>query len=268
MNHQTSKLSMIPLAARVCLALCVASWVHGASSAAAAPGSVNENWLAVVQQQIADEEYFVTWQERTLLDDIEAAWHAPNRAHDFRSYFTERGIRVVPRTETENPWEWGLALVSYGRGERDMALESAAPAPARNRIEYNRSSLDEWFVNSSKGIKHGFTLYGPPQPSQDDPVHLTLVLGGNLTPIFSTDRQAIDFRSPEGICVMRYAGLTVNDATGRLLPAWMAGNEERGLRTLRIYLDDREAVYPVTVDPIATSAAWTVNGGQVDAEFG
>ena len=67
-----------------------------------------------MQKNIAASEYHVTWQEQTVLPDIEAAWQAPNRAHNLRTYFTPNGFRMVPRTEAKPSWIWGLELIGYG----------------------------------------------------------------------------------------------------------------------------------------------------------
>jgi len=55
-------------------------------------------WLSEVEGRIARAEYEITWQTATVPENLAASWHAPNRAQGFRTYFTEAGIRVVPRT--------------------------------------------------------------------------------------------------------------------------------------------------------------------------
>jgi len=37
---------------------------------------------------------------------------------------------------------------------------------------------------------------------------------------------------------------------------------------LRIEIDDVDAMYPVTVDPLLTAASWTTESNQVNAQFG
>ncbi len=55
-------------------------------------------WLSQVERRIAQAEYEITWQTAPVLEDLAASWYAPNRAQGFRTYFTQTGIRVVPRT--------------------------------------------------------------------------------------------------------------------------------------------------------------------------
>ena len=108
-------------------------------------------WWSQAQQEIAREEYQVTWQTETALPDLDAAWHAPNRSHGLRIYFTEEGIRVVPRTDDAPSWEWGLAWVGYGRGGMSWPVLAASLDPSGPRIDYRRGALAEWYENPPAG---------------------------------------------------------------------------------------------------------------------
>jgi hypothetical protein len=63
-------------------------------------------WLGTVQKSIRLAEYNVTWQNQTYLSDLPAAYQAPNRAHNLRTYFTSLGIRVISRTDANPTWNW------------------------------------------------------------------------------------------------------------------------------------------------------------------
>ncbi len=281
-------------------ALLSATMVAGAApparieSARATPQRSPERWWAQVQGKLAAAEYEVTWQGETVLVDVPAAWQAPNRAHDFRTYFTGRAIRVVPRAETKPSWEWGLALVGYGRGGQVWPVAEATARPTGNRIEYARRGIVEWYENAPRGLEQGFGLAGRPGEAYVDsgagpeatiaprrpheslrrPAHgegavfVQLSLTGTLDPVVSTDGQSIDFRTPGGVNVVHYAHLRVTDASGRELPAWMEGFAAIAGRTIRIVFDDTDAAYPVTIDPLATSPAWTAESNKAFSSFG
>ncbi len=85
-----------------------------ADESVALPDGASTDWWAAVQNDIGRSEYRVTWQDRTDLPDLPAAYQAPNRAHNLRTYFTPTGIRAVPRTGDSAAWEWGMALAGYG----------------------------------------------------------------------------------------------------------------------------------------------------------
>jgi hypothetical protein len=78
------------------------------------PEGTQPDWWSTIQKNIRDSEYHITWQGKTCLQDVDAAWQAPNRAHNLRTYFTPDGVRVVPRTSETPEWNWGLSLQGYG----------------------------------------------------------------------------------------------------------------------------------------------------------
>ncbi len=234
------------------------------------PAGVTADWWAATQREIRDSEYFVTWQDVTVLADLPAAWQAPNRAHNFRSYFTERGIRVVRRTETTPTWEWGLALLGVGRGDQRPAVAAASLSADRNRIEFDRGSVREWFVNSSDGIEQGFTIAD--RPASDGavgaPLYVDLALTGDLRPVLAEDNQAITFFAPGGEAILTYARLAARDDRGRLLASHMEAHTDGEMRVIRLVVDDADAVYPIAIDPLATSPFWSAESDQAYAHFG
>src|SRR5262249_33788464 len=118
-------------------------------------------------------------------------------------------------------------------------------------IVYQRSDyLHEWFVNDGRGLEHGLTIAARPHGDSEDgaPLQLTFGVRGNLRPIISSD--AIQFVDQTGTGVVSYSGPRVWDAEGRKIPAQFTASDE-GF-TLRI--EDVDAHYPLTVDPIAQQA--------------
>ena len=259
------------------------------------PRGASTGWWSAVQEDIRRSEYHVTWQDQTYLPDLPAAYHAPNRAHNLRTYFTPEGPVVIPRAWPEGvetpPWRWGLHLIAWGR---EAALDSTQAITLHsdaNRIEYRRPSagsgqgLIEWYVNDERGLEQGFTLHSPPVPSSPGPLVLELALTGDLTPHMSDDGTAIEFTTPGGVRVLRYGALHATDATGRVLPAQMSLTQHatgsmfhvscftfHSSRfrppAIRLTVDDSTARYPITVDPLATTPNWMAESDQDRAYFG
>jgi hypothetical protein len=63
-------------------------------------------------------------------------------------------------------------------------------------------------------------------------------------------------------------GLAVQDATDRPLPAWMELQGSPDSWTLRLFVDDRDAAYPIEIESSATTPAWTFDGDQAVAFLG
>ncbi len=237
------------------------NWTRSAVVAvalAALTGAVSGNagrpgWksAALANLRVAEYEY---------ARGADGSYSAPNRANGFRSVLSPAGLRVIPRS-TDETWELGLRLVSLGRGEARVATPIHDISTRGNRVVVSRERVEEWYVNDARGLEQGFTVSEAP-PGRDGALVLDLVVEGDLALILSADRQTIEF-SRDGRTLLRYAELVVRDAAGSAVPAWFVAEERR----LSIEVDDRDARYPLEIDPLTTSPIWTAVGGQADAEF-
>jgi hypothetical protein len=215
------------------------------------PPDVPADWLSTVQRDIADSEYHVTWQDHTLLADVAAAYQAPNRAQNLRTYFTNDGIRVVPRDVGRNElpaWEWGLSYVG--------SMTRPAPCVEGNRVEYDHGDVVEWYVNDSRGLEQGFTVH----KRQNDELRIDLAITGNVIAEVTDIGATVNFLAPGGARAIRFANLHAFDAAGRSLPSRF--DLFTSPQKLSLVVDDRNAVYPITIDPLATSPNWTAESNQ------
>ncbi len=232
------------------------------------------DWWTAAQEDIRSMEYHITWQETTYLEDVPAAYQAPNRAHNLRTYFAAAGPVIISRTWSEEaggpPWRLDLRLAAWGR---QGALKPVSPAMLEveeNRIEYRRVDLVESYRNDEDGLEQVFSLMSPPgdwQPGSSLQLQMELAFGGDLVPVMSEDGEEVEFRTAAGDAHLRYGGLQAVDATGQLLPSSLS---LRG-STLSILVEDAEAIYPVEVDPSITGLPpdhqWSISFGQPGAMF-
>ena len=129
-----------------------------------------------------------------------------------------------------------------------------------NRVDADRGGIVEWYVNDPRGLEQGFTIAARPE-GEGTLVEVELTLTGTLNPRLSEDGRAIDFVAPNGDRALHYAELVVTDARGKALPAWFEGFAADRRRGIRIVVDDADAAYPMTIDPLATSPAWAMSVG-------
>ncbi len=80
------------------------------SIATVAPSQEPAVPMQEIEQVIRESEYHVSWQDQTVLSDLDSAWQAPNRAQNLRFYFTDHGLRVVDRTAEGSPELLKLAV--------------------------------------------------------------------------------------------------------------------------------------------------------------
>ena len=74
---------------------------------------------------------------------------------------------------------------------------------------------------------------------------------------------AIDLFDEHGARVLRYGGLHVWDADGDDLPSHLNLDGDE----LAILIEDDGADYPLTIDPLMTSPAWTAESNQDEASL-
>jgi len=216
-----------------------------------------EDWLGAVMARIETEEYNASVSASGL--------QAPNRAHNLRTYFADGGIEVVPRTgEAEDAWSFSWRTLGWGREGRlvDVTTVSVAPRVDGSRVSYDREGLEEWYENKKEGLEQGFTVME--RPAGEGPLCIEGGVGSGLRAEFDSDEAGIDFLDRGGARVLRYAELHVREAGGREVPSCLRLKCNR----VAILVDDAGAAYPLTVDPLMTSPAWTAESNKESAGFG
>jgi len=237
------------------------------------PKGASESWWATVQKQIREDEYGINWSDHTSIKGKRGAWQAYNPAQGFRSSFIESGVIIAPTQKPSRKkqasWVWGLSLQSWGRSGAGNKVRSVIPTVSKNRVDYSRHDIQEWYINTEKGLEQGFVLPAPPAGSgvrgeesgekEHYYVYIDLALAGTLHPKFAEDGKAVDFFDNGNVSVLHYGSLKVTDANGQTLKAGMKGYAENG-GGIRITIDDSNALYPITVDPLLTGPTWTATG--------
>lgn len=167
-------------------------------------------------------------------------YRAENSRQGLLAEFTPSGVELRSGVN-----DWGMALRGYGYGDQLRSANSVSLHADANRLEYPRGALTEWYVNGPLGLEQGFTFTSALGKSENEPLTLALTLSGNLTASVEADARSVELKR-NGSEILRYAGLVARDTTGRELSAWfeVSGNE------LRMRVDDKGALYPLTIDPI------------------
>ena len=213
--------------------------------------------------------------------DAVEAFEAVNPAQELRVRLDGLGMRIAP-TSGEASWELDLELRAFGRGPQRWIAGRGRTSHEGDRTELVRPSVLEWVVNRRKGIEHGFVLEDRPAIAAErsgatiaddgmrsgSEVYLDLAVDVGLRWELTPDGVAADFYLPNGRHALRYAQLHVYDARGEELPSWMESYRDAAGRGLRLVFDDRQAAYPLTVDPIATTSVWIQYGNQESARLG
>ena len=200
-----------------------------------------------VREALAETSYEVLWQVGTPLPGIAAAWQAPNRGQGMRTFFTDAGVQVVPRTAAGGGWRLGLRTEALGREGRTAAVPDAAPTVDGCRVEYRRGALVEWYENGPLGLEQGFTVEAESAgPASSTELEIRIAVDGDWDGRLAPGGGAIAFTAREEAVTLRYEKLRAWDAKGTALPALMDWAEGR----IVLRVEATEARYPVTIDPL------------------
>ncbi len=197
--------------------------------------------------------------------EVEDGWQARNPGQQWTTRFDGRGFSAKPDGAS---WTWGLEFQSYGFGKTRTEISGTPDVRAEGqRLSYQwNDSVEEWFVNDQRGLEHGFIVRERPQGGQaGEALTFTMSTVGPLRPTVSKDAQTVHFRDALGAPVLNYSGLKVWDAEGTVL----ASRFERGRgKTFRLVVEESDARYPITIDPIAQQAFLKASNTETSDEFG
>lgn len=161
-----------------------------------------------------------------------------------RSRFGASGV-VVSIASTE---VLRLGLSAIGRGRTLRPVSSAVPVGRGDDVSYRHAGVAEQYLNGPAGLEQSFSLAQRPAGAG----LLTLAAGTIAATVharLAAAGQSLALGPRGGRAIAGYGALSVTDASGRSLPAWIALSGHQVL--LRI--DDRRARYPLRVDPLVFS---------------
>lgn len=208
---------------------------------------------------------------RHAFEPTTSGWQAHNSGQQWLVTFDRRGFIARPKS---GAWEWGLELRSYGFDDAlQQAVHGTPAVKAEGRhLSYQwNTTVQEWFNNDRHGLEHGFTIARRPEAAATgrgpgtQPLLILLSTRGPFQPVAAPDGQSVQFQNADGVTVVNYRDLKVTDADGRVL---VSRFEASTGPTVRLLVEEREARYPLTIDPAAQQAYFKASNTTADDWFG
>ena len=173
----------------------------------------------------------------------------------------------MPSDSKRKPWKWRYSLERVIRGSAQTTLAQGATSASDTTVRIKRNpQLTEWYTNKPEGIEQGFEIATPPHANARGELVLRATVATDLV-LTQAVEDAIVF-SRDGVETLRYAGLKVSDARGKVIPARLSFVRRARGGVLDIRISDADAFYPLSVDPVASSASWTGESNQASAYYG
>ncbi len=268
-----------PRRGRHCLSLCALLTLLAACAPSSGPADTATDkappaaWVGLVGDRIAASGY--------VLSDRDGGLHADNPAQDLRADWREGELIITPFGRSSGApnrgavdgWQLRLRTAAWGRADALEPVAAVAPrlGPCRadgavsvsgeclRRVELPRPGLTEWWENHDEGLEQGWTIDAP--PAGDGPLLIELWVDG-MEAAVTADGDAVRLTGGGGF--LHYDGLAAWAADGRTLTAWLEPRDGG----FAVAVDDADASWPITIDPILGSSLWTVEGTSYDEHMG
>lgn len=224
------------------------------------PAGAESDWWSGVQNQIARSEYDIKWQETRQV------YQSPNRAHNLRFTYFPDGFMVESRVIEQSPsWQATLILREFGRENAYRNFKSQELHVAGNMAKTTGDCVTIEYQNDENGMRQNFVIHERVAGTGDLYLHFNVQLHNVAMNDYKRNTLSFGRDIPGGAVVLYYGDMKVWDARGDELTAslyQLSDNE------FAIALDDRQALYPITIDPLSTSPDWTAEGNQDNTQYG
>ncbi len=212
-------------------------------TSASLPSSATGDWMSAAQEQIADLEYH--------FKPFDGVYGAANRKQRLgfavsATVMTSRPIRFG--TQQDQFWQSSITLKTIGRGGSNGFSATPQASAGNKRLAYNFGDVVVEYLNSEAGLRQNFIV--KQRPEGDQSLRVKLGIEGDLVPAMKNNTLQLLAGTKT---ILEYDGLKVWDANGKILDAHM---ELSGDRDLLLIVNDEQATYPVTIDPLTHASEW------------
>jgi hypothetical protein len=225
----------------------------------------SQNWLATAQENIRKSEYNFTWEEKLK------AYCTPNRKNNLRFFYRDEGFSVEPRTTNIHLGDFDamarpdeIKYRNIPNWKVNFHLDKKQVGKglwkvSENRAEYITDKITIQYINNDEGMRQNFIVQKP--LSKKNELKINFSIKTKLKTVLKDN--CIQFLHKKNT-VLNYQDLKVWDAAGKTLSASFQQNKNKYF----INVDAKNAVYPITVDPLSTTPSAILESNQAGAAMG
>ncbi len=226
----------------------------------------SQNWISSAQENIRKSEYHFKWEEKLK------AYCTPNRKNNLRFFYDEKGFAVEPRTTKipigefdplKRPEEIKYKNIPNWKAKFNLDKKQVGKGRwqiENNKAEYITKNITVQYINNEDGMRQNFIVRSP--LSNNNNLKINFSIKTKLTHKLSQTRLQFFHKKTN---VLNYEDLKVWDASGKKLEAAFVKNRKIGYS---IIVDTKNAVYPITIDPISTTPSAILESNQAGAQLG
>jgi hypothetical protein len=231
---------------------------------------VSPDWYTMATKQIEAQDYaFVRAGDLT-------GYSAYNKTNGLSFRINKEGIIVSKSYNGEQAWKMEMTVLAVQKGNSQWLIdEPVVSLTNQTKIRFDHKHFSIEYANDKFGLRQNF-IVNHKLPG-NDLLQVNLSLDKDFFYAVNDDKlYCYHDQNRSNKPELLYDDLKVWDANGTLLPAHMQLNQHH----LYLVVDDRNATYPVTIDPLSHSPEWTTSANgilpallnnnqlQVDALYG
>jgi len=178
-----------------------------------------------------------------------------SRLQALQAEVTMNGAKIISTSKSEGSGEFTIKTTAIGRKGAIQKTGAVADYVKRsnNVIIVDRKNITEEYSTSGDGIRQDYVINKKPKGEG----RLLLDIAFKET-VRTINNECVEIMFSSGR-KLSYHSLKVADAKGKILKAEF---EKTKPDLITIAIDDKEAVYPIRIDPTISDADWISIGGQ------
>lgn len=182
-------------------------------------------------------------------------FYVANRAQRIGFVINAAGYKTYPLQFSGNKdaapsWQQNLSFSEIRRGTVHIeAGNEYSIAWDKTTLFFNHPGFTIQYINNEKGLRQNFII--AEKPAGNGNLELVLKTRGDLSA--SLCNNGLQFKDKTGGTKLFYTDLKVWDADGMAVNAEMQMPDEN---TISIIVNDRDAKYPLTIDPLNKTPEW------------
>jgi hypothetical protein len=238
---------------------------------------IEQCWYQKAIENIQRDEYSITYDEKL------GAYQSPNRENNIRFIYHKDGFTAKARTLNSKKGQWDVKLQVKDCGLINEDSKNELQVTENKAfVENDKIRID--YKNDKDGMRQDFII--KQKPEAEGMLKLNIEADTKLNMIVGAD--ALMFKDKDGIDKLKYSSLKCWDANGRELRAYFEDNSKlrianhelqnknesdqrlkiKDQKSFTIVVNDEDAVYPITIDPLSSTPGWTKQADQTDANYG
>jgi len=232
----------------------------------------SKDWESKARHYLSESEYFFR--------SFGAEYATANRKQMTAFNVSGTTITMFPlRVPEAGSASWSsssMELINISKNaQRKFLTREPQTVLKDNYLIYNFQDFKIEYLHTPAGLRQNFLITS--KPEGDEKLQIALKISGDLEPAIDGNNELSLTDKTTGKKILEYDDLKVWDANKKMLKARMEMGKDH---YLLITVEDAEAVYPLTVDPLTHNAEWSTSAAgvlpglltnlqlQVDAVYG